>query len=1507
MSKVLLMVSGETVQSPQPKYPGFYIGRRDNETYFSSKQKGEVVPLMLQDIVTHLQPMAKKQTAKSIFRKLLVAATSYHIWIERNNRLFRNAKRSSEELRDIIMVTVCLKIMTFRFKNISNVIRLLERWKMPKTFRLYGNFVLRRENDENAENYIWQSFDYPTDIFLPGMKLGWSRKTGNTWFITSWKNNTDPGSGDYSLKMDIEGFPELVIWKNDTKTSRSGPWTGKMFSGTPEMKGTNLSTCGEICRKSCSCAAYSNMDTSGGGSGCAMWEVDLMDMRHGYMSPEYAMDGSYSTKSDVFSFGVLVLEIVSGQKNRGSSYTSSQLSLLGYTWMLWEEGNPFDLLDESLGPNYSEDEVLRCIQIGLLCVQEQPEDRPSMSKVLWMLSSETSVCSVYGTVVDVFIPSKKSKADSYVSAVNKVSPSVHTGPRISPSPVLVLDDVCINERDFSNFAMGRVKDFNAIPNLQIILADEGFEDAKLFYLGGKWVMFEFVSKRLCIITKHPTSILESFKIIVKGRVFMVRAKELFTWNPSYLSNKEKEYMSDDDSARGENFKEMQPHLSEEEDGEFNTSDVEEVAETIFGDNSDSHVKHNEEMGEQHSDDPFEIYELLKQKKVDVETQDPSPSLSHPPGFTPVGSKGVNIRDHVFGEEVTNMDNEFSSRISAKVMNNSQVVQEAVSCKSVGQSEAKKGGSFLGVLEEVIRVGQAIWYSMEGCEKDVKSIIGKQGEEVVDSLGNSGGILCIWEETVFKKDHVTISDSFVAIYETWVLNKAKILIVAIYAPHDPKYRRVLWDYISILLSRWNGEGYTFTWSHPSANKMSKLDRFLVSDGVISLFPSITALCLDRHLSDHRPITLTEVKLDFGPVPFRLYHSWFSYVGFDDMVEQTWCSFSYSDSNGKIRFKKKLQELKKIMRLWIKDKNTQLSGSKQSISFELSDIDKELDQGEVSDSLLFRRHELKYQLNGIKVMEATDSMQKSKVRWAIEGDENSKYFHCIINKKQSQLEIRGVFHEGNWLTDPSLVKKAFLDHYESRFKKPTTAGLKHNFSFPVTRFVWLCGIVRKISLRVWMGSHLNFLGNTGSVSVTDAKFVNDYRPISLIGSVYKVVTKIMANRLALVIADIVSDSQSVFVANRQILDGPFILNEVLHWCKRKNKKVMFFKVDFAKAYDSVRWDFLIDVLEAFGFGPVWCNWIRCTFCFAKASILVNGSPSNEAVNEGLFKGIRLQGSLSLSHLFYADDALFIGEWSDANLRVEAMAVSIGCSIMQQKFCYLGVLAKTLSIGGRLTLLKSVLGASPLYTMSIFKVPKGVLKVMESIRNNFFKGAESSKRKISWVACDKILASRKKGGLGVLSYPALNGTLLLKWVWRFVSQDGSLWFRVIQSVHGSSLDSHLTHTASIWSSILKEGDKPFCDAFPRIFALELNCQVFVAEKLAAPLDISLRRSVREVLLWSHPLALFVSQVRKMSPMSYFGVLWLGRFYDAYVVGGFSLAELVLVFGVVFMVFFYSAFFQS
>ncbi|GJT06997.1 RNA-directed DNA polymerase, eukaryota, partial [Tanacetum coccineum] len=147
-----------------------------------------------------------------------------------------------------------------------------------------------------------------------------------------------------------------------------------------------------------------------------------------------------------------------------------------------------------------------------------------------------------------------------------------------------------------------------------------------------------------------------------------------------------------------------------------------------------------------------------------------------------------------------------------------------------------------------------------------------------------------------------------------------------------------------------EGYSFTWSHPSATKMSKLDRFLVSEGIISLFPSLTSICLDRHLSDHRPILLCGINSNYGPILFRFYHSWFKWDGFDDMVEHTWNSFSHSDNNSLIRFKKKLQDLKIIIRRWVKDTNSQQSGVIKSIKEDMIVIDKIFDSGNVSDEML-----------------------------------------------------------------------------------------------------------------------------------------------------------------------------------------------------------------------------------------------------------------------------------------------------------------------------------------------------------------------------------------------------------------------------------------------------------------------------------------------------------------------------------------------------------------------------
>ncbi|XP_076899227.1 G-type lectin S-receptor-like serine/threonine-protein kinase At4g27290 [Bidens hawaiensis] len=109
---------------------------------------------------------------------------------------------------------------------------------------------------------------------------------------------------------------------------------------------------------------------------------------YGYMAPEYTIDGIYSVKSDVFSFGVLLLEIVSGKKNRGFRHADHDLNLVGHAWRLYKNRQHLDLMDDTIRGSYAESEVYRSVHIGLLCVQKYPEDRPDMTMVVLMLGSE---------------------------------------------------------------------------------------------------------------------------------------------------------------------------------------------------------------------------------------------------------------------------------------------------------------------------------------------------------------------------------------------------------------------------------------------------------------------------------------------------------------------------------------------------------------------------------------------------------------------------------------------------------------------------------------------------------------------------------------------------------------------------------------------------------------------------------------------------------------------------------------------------------------------------------------------------------------------------------------------------------------------------------------------------------------------------------------------------------------------------------------------------------------
>ena len=128
------------------------------------------------------------------------------------------------------------------------------------------------------------------------------------------------------------------------------------------------------------------------------------------------------------------------------------------------------------------------------------------------------------------------------------------------------------------------------------------------------------------------------------------------------------------------------------------------------------------------------------------------------------------------------------------------------------------------------------------------------------------------------------------------------------------------------------------------------------------------------------------------------------------------------------------------------------------------------------------------------------------------------------------------------------------------------------------------------------------------VPNPQSLDEYRPISLIGCMYKIVAKLLANRMK-VMPFIIHETQSAFIEGRHLIQSAMIANEVVDEAKRSQKPCLVFKVDYEKAYDSVSWEFLIYMLRRMGFCAKWIQWIEGCLKSATISILINGSPSAE----------------------------------------------------------------------------------------------------------------------------------------------------------------------------------------------------------------------------------------------------------------------------------------------------------
>ncbi|RVW40785.1 LINE-1 retrotransposable element ORF2 protein [Vitis vinifera] len=677
-------------------------------------------------------------------------------------------------------------------------------------------------------------------------------------------------------------------------------------------------------------------------------------------------------------------------------------------------------------------------------------------------------------------------------------------------------------------------------------------------------------------------------------------------------------------------------------------------------------------------------------------------------------------------------------------------------------------------------------------------------------------------------------------------------------------------------------------------------------------------------------------------------WLKVEGFKDLLRGWWQEVG-GRGRGRASFRvaSKLKFLKDKIKSWNRDVFGRLEVNKnlalQQVEF--------WDRVESDRSLTERESELKTEakeaFKNWVLLEETHWRQSSRELWLREGDKNTGFFHRMANAHRRNNSMDKIKINGRWLEEEREVREgvvnAFqqllsedqswkfdieglqlksLNHAEAEgLEQPFTEAEIHlalmgmngdkapgpdGFTVAFWQFCW--EFVKEEIVDVFKEfyedkSFAKSLNSTFLVLIPKkggAEDLGDFRPISLLGGVYKVLAKVLSNIIKEVLDKVVSPDQNAFVKGRQILDASLIANEVIdYWLKRKEKGVIC-KLNIEKAYDSINWNFLMKVMRKMGFGDRWMKWIWWCISTASFSILVNGVPAGyfsnsrglrqgdplspylfvlgmevlsamlrRAVDGGFTSGCNIQGrggmEINVSHLLFADDTIIFCEarqdhitylswilvWFEAasGLRInlaksevipvgkvediEMLAVELGCKVGTLPSVYLGLplgakhkamamwdgvearmrrrLAlwkrQYLSKGGRITLIKSTLASMPIYQLSLFRMPKLVVKRLEKLQRDFLWGGGSMERKIHLINWAVVCTQKKSGGLGIRKIDLLNKALLGKWIWRFAIEEDFFWRKVVGVKYGRlgfgwrTKEARGTFGVGVWRDILKE----------------------------------------------------------------------------------------------------------
>ena len=526
-----------------------------------------------------------------------------------------------------------------------------------------------------------------------------------------------------------------------------------------------------------------------------------------------------------------------------------------------------------------------------------------------------------------------------------------------------------------------------------------------------------------------------------------------------------------------------------------------------------------------------------------------------------------------------------------------------------------------------------------------------------------------------------------------------------------------------------QGGPFTWRGGLNNQcMSRLDIFLVTADWESRSSNAIQSTLPRPVSDHCPILLDSEGILSGPIPFRFEIMWLKFDGFKDLLRGWWQNLHFSGSFSFV-LASKVKALKGILRVWNKEVFGRVEVQKKEALSRISfwdDLEKEkalsLEDTEEREKA---REEFKKWVD----LEEVSWRQKSRETWLKEGDRNTRFFQRMANSNRRRSSIRNISINGRRCVKESEINEGLVGAFQDllsassnwcppfpdfRFNEigaDQVAKLEEMFTeeeilaaisglngdkapgpdgFPLAFWSFSWDFVKGEVL----GFFKEFFEHNQFVKSLNATFLilipkgrnvedlKDLRPISLVGSLYKILSKVLANRIKSVMGVIISQSQNAFVEGRQILDAVLIANEAVDSILRRKENGILCKLDIEKAYDHISWDFLLQIMERMGFGSKWISWIKWCISTASFSVLVNGSSTGffrsfrglrqgdplspylfvigmealsgmlkRAVEGSFISGCRFHGreggDIVISHLLYADDTILFCEANSEQL--------------------------------------------------------------------------------------------------------------------------------------------------------------------------------------------------------------------------------------------------------------------